>query len=472
MSNMNKNISIRQPNSLRINKTANEIPFFRCYTSAMKHHELWEIIKLRLSSQLSPVKMGAWIEPISTQLDNDVLTLKAPSQFFIDGIKNDCEHYILTTLKALNLNHITLQYLVDNSIDFGNIQQDNAPKKKSSIDGFIDERFTFDNFIVGSSNEFCHAASMAVADQPGGQYNPLYIHGGVGLGKTHLINAIANQLAEKDNIKIAYRTGEHFTNELIDSIRSQKTAAFRNKYRKVDVLIIDDIQFIEGKQSTQEEFFHTFDALHKSKKQIILTSDRDPSAIKHLTERLRSRFSWGLIADIQPPNFETRMAILKSKMMLSGIELDDDISTLLASKISSNVRELEGALTRLTAYAKLSGQLITMALAKNILRDQLNIQSKVVTAEDIQKQVAHYYSIRIQDMKSKVRKRNIAFPRQVAMYLCKIMTKMSMPEIADSFDKKDHTTILYAYRKIQTQREQDQIFDDEINKLLNILKQG
>ncbi|MDX8384133.1 MAG: DnaA/Hda family protein, partial [Ghiorsea sp.] len=246
----------------------------------MENNELWELIKLRLNTKLTPAKMGAWIEPVVAVLDDQSLTLKVPSQFFIDGIKIDCEPFILETLAALNMQSITLAYEVDAHMSLASINdhEDNKPNLKN-IDGFIDERFTFDNFVVGSSNEFCHAASLAVSDQPGMDYNPLYIHGGVGLGKTHLINAIANRLAQRDNIRIAYRTGEHFTNELIDSIRSQRTAAFRDKYRKIDVLIIDDIQFIEGKQSTQEEFFHTFDALHKAKKQIILTSDRDPSAI-------------------------------------------------------------------------------------------------------------------------------------------------------------------------------------------------
>jgi len=438
----------------------------------MNHQELWDIIKSQLSSQLSPAKMGAWIEPITTSLTDDILTLQVPSEFFIDGIKTDCEALILEALKTLNLSRITLKYHIDSSITFAPVTQAKEKKIKANIDGFIDERFTFDNFVVGSSNEFCHAASLAVADQPGAQYNPLYIHGGVGLGKTHLINAIANQLAERDGIRIAYRTGEHFTNELIDSIRSQRTSAFRDKYRKVDVLIIDDIQFIEGKQSTQEEFFHTFDVLHKAKKQIILTSDRDPSSIKHLAERLRSRFNWGLVADIQPPNFETRMAILKSKVDLAGIDLDDEICFLLASKISTNVRELEGALTRLTAYAKLSGRPITMALAQDKLRDQLQLKSRVITIEEIQKQVANYYNIRIQDMKSKGRKRNIAYPRQVAMYISKELTKMSMPEIADRFEKKDHTTILYAYRKIQEERNTDKDFDEEMIRLMQLLKQG
>jgi len=437
----------------------------------MDHQKIWELIKLQLSTQLPPAKMGAWIEPVSTSMKDNNLCLSVPSQFFIDGLKADCEDKILLILQSLNLSHLQLDYIVDSTIELFPSAQKEQPRNQN-IDGFIDERFTFENFIVGSSNEFCHAASLAVADQPGAQYNPLYIHGGVGLGKTHLINAIANQISQNSNLKIAYRTGEHFTNELIDSIRTQKTAAFRNKYRKVDVLIIDDIQFIEGKQSTQEEFFHTFDALHKSQKQIILTSDRDPSAIKHLAERLRSRFNWGLVADIQPPNFETRMAILKSKTLLAGIELDEDIYFLLASKISSNVRELEGALTRLTAYSKLSRKPITMELALDKLRDQLQLHSKIINIEDIQKQVAHYYNIRISDMKSKVRKRNIAFPRQVAMYLSKELTKMSMPEIADQFEKKDHTTILYAHRKIQQECLDNQDFNQEIQRLKTILKQG
>jgi len=414
--------------------------------------------------------MGAWVEPVTTHLEGNVLTLSVPGQLFIDGLKKDCESKILIILQSLNLSDIQLDYNIDTSIEM--FPEASKPAaKKSNIDGFIDERFTFENFIVGSSNEFCHAASLAVAEQPGEQYNPLYIHGGVGLGKTHLINAIANQLANTGSYKIAYRTGEHFTNELIDSIRTQRTSAFRDKYRKVDVLIIDDIQFIEGKQSTQEEFFHTFDVLHKAKKQIILTSDRDPSAIKHLAERLRSRFNWGLVADIQPPNFETRMAILKSKIALAGIEIDEDICFLLASKITSNVRELEGALTRLTAYAKLSRKPITMELAQDKLRDQLQLQAKVINIEDIQKQVANYYNIRSADMRSKVRKRNIAYPRQIAMYLSKELTKMSMPEIADKFEKKDHTTILYAHRKIQHECQQNPDLLLEIQRLTTLLKQ-
>ncbi len=437
----------------------------------MDHQKIWELIKLQLATQLPPAKMGAWVEPVSTSLEDNTLCLAVPGQMFIDGLKTDCEAKILKILQSLNLDHLQLGYKIDTSLDMFP-SSNKTTVKHSNIDGFIDERFTFENFVVGSSNEFCHAASLAVADQPGEQYNPLYIHGGVGLGKTHLINAIANQLSQKEDIKIAYRTGEHFTNELIDSIRTQKTAVFRDKYRKVDVLIIDDIQFIEGKQSTQEEFFHTFDALHKAKKQIILTSDRDPSAIKHLAERLRSRFNWGLVADIQPPNFETRMAILKSKTALAGVELDEDIYFLLASKITSNVRELEGALTRLTAYAKLSRKPITLELAQDKLRDQLQLQTKVITIEDIQKQVANYYNIRTKDMKSKVRKRNIAFPRQVAMYLSKELTKMSMPEIADNFDKKDHTTILYAHRKIQEQCNTNDDFNQEIQRLTKLLKQG
>ncbi len=436
----------------------------------MDYPNIWKLIKRQLATQLPPAKMGAWIEPVSPKFIDNTLYLSVPSQFFIDGLKADCEANILNILASLNLSHIQLDYQIDTSIElFPETQKkDNS---QANIDGFIDERFTFDNFVVGPSNEFCHAASLAVAEQPGAQYNPLYIHGGVGLGKTHLINAIANMLSQNNGIKIAYRTGEHFTNELIDAIRSQKTSSFRDKYRKVDVLIIDDIQFIEGKQSTQEEFFHTFDALHKAKKQIILTSDRDPSALKHLVERLRSRFNGGLVADIQPPNFETRMAILKSKIALAGVDLDEDICFLLASKITSNVRELEGALTRLTAYAKLSRQPITMELAKDKLKDQLQLQSKVIDVDTIQKTVAQYYNIRTQDMRSKSRKRNIAYPRQIAMYLSKELTKLSMPEIADKFDKKDHTTILYAYRKIQKNCLKNPELKHEIQHLITLLKQ-
>ncbi|MDQ6994908.1 MAG: chromosomal replication initiator protein DnaA, partial [Mariprofundaceae bacterium] len=340
----------------------------------------------------------------------------------------------------------------------------------SEIDGHIDPRFTFENFVIGPSNEFAYAACHAVAEQPGESYNPLYLHGGVGLGKTHLIHAIANQLRQTSGIKITYRTGERFTNELIKAIGNRSTDQFRKNYRKVDVLIVDDVQFIAGKVSTQEEFFHTFNALHEIHKQIILVSDRNPHDMSHLEERLCSRFNWGLVADIQRPNLETRLAILANKSALAGITLHQDVAYLLASRIDNNVRELEGALTRLTAYSHFTKKKIDVEMAKIVLHDQLNVTVDSITVNDIQKKVAEYYGIPIKEMRSTKRSRNLAFPRQVAMYISKKLTQLSLPQIGIEFGNRDHTTILYACRKLEKRCQNDLVFQDEVEQLLSNLR--
>jgi len=431
----------------------------------------WQSIVNRLKKDIPASKFDAWISPIHPGYSDNILTLKVPSRIFLDGLKADCGEKIKVLAGQFFSPDIKVQFDVDASLS---LPQETEPEKENNktgnIDGYIDSRFTFENFVVGSSNEFCYAACQAVADKPGESYNPLYIHGGVGLGKTHLINAVANKLIAKDHIKIAYRTGERFTNELIAAIRNGATHQFREQYRKVDVLIIDDVQFIAGKTSTQEEFFHTFNALHEVHKQIILVSDRSPREMSHLEERLRSRFNWGLVADIQPPNLETRLAILASKAELAGVSLDKDVSYLLASRITNNVRELEGALTRLTAYARLTDKKIDMDMARHVLRDQLQEEIRTISVEDIQKGVANYYKIRFQDMLSKKRNRTVAFPRQIAMYVCKELTTLSLPEIGEAFGGKDHTTILYAYRKIDKMRKEDRDFDDEMTRLITLLK--
>ncbi len=431
----------------------------------------WQAIVKQLKEDLPASKFDAWIQPIHPEFSDETLTLKLPSRIFLDGLKADCEKNISTLVKKVFGSTVTLLFDVDASLSLPNETANlKNEEKASNIDGYIDPRFTFENFVVGSSNEFCYAACRAVADKPGESYNPLYIHGGVGLGKTHLINAVANELMQKDHIKIAYRTGERFTNELITAIRNGATHQFREQYRKVDVLIIDDVQFIAGKTSTQEEFFHTFNALHEVHKQIILVSDRSPRDMSHLEERLRSRFNWGLVADIQPPNLETRLAILASKAELAGVSLDREVSYLLASRITNNVRELEGALTRLTAYARLTDRAIDMDMARHVLRDQLQEEIRTVSVDDIQKGVANYYNISIKEMLSKKRTRTVAFPRQIAMYACKELTSLSLPEIGEKFGGKDHTTILYAHRKIDKMRSEDRDFDDEIKRLISLLK--
>ncbi|MDX8403201.1 MAG: chromosomal replication initiator protein DnaA [Mariprofundaceae bacterium] len=431
----------------------------------------WQSIVSQLKESIPVSKFDAWIRPIQPEFSDSTLTLKVPSRIFLDGLKADCEKKILAAAALCFQPDVTVLFDVDSSLSLPQETKKKKKEKKSgNVDGYIDARFTFNNFIVGSSNEFCYAACRAVADKPGESYNPLYIHGGVGLGKTHLINAVANELMQKDHMKIAYRTGERFTNELITAIRNGATHQFREQYRKVDVLIIDDVQFIAGKISTQEEFFHTFNALHEVHKQIILVSDRSPRDMSHLEERLRSRFNWGLVADIQPPNLETRLAILASKSELAGVTLDKEVSYLLASRISNNVRELEGALTRLTAYARLTDKVINMEMTRHVLRDQLQEDMRVVSVDDIQKGTANYYNIRIQDMLSKKRTRTIAFPRQVAMYACKELTTLSLPEIGEAFGGKDHTTVLYAHRKIDKMRSEERDFDDEVKRLITLLK--
>ncbi|MDQ7011490.1 MAG: chromosomal replication initiator protein DnaA [Mariprofundaceae bacterium] len=428
----------------------------------------WQMLAGRLQGNIPAAKFDAWIRPIRAEANGEGLTLNVPSRFFLDGLKNHYEQDIIELVKQEYGDHVTVRFAVDTSLAPSAAKE--PAHHAGSVDGYIDPRFTFDNFIVGSGNEFCYAACRAVVDKPGESYNPLYLHGGVGLGKTHLINAVANALIEKDNIKIAYRTSERFTNELILAIRNNATHQFREQYRQVDVLIIDDVQFIAGKASTQEEFFHTFNALYEVHKQIILTSDRSPREMSHLEERLRSRFNWGLVADIQPPDLETRLAILASKAELAGVSLDKDVAHLLASRITNNVRELEGALTRLTAHATLTGKQIDMDFARHVLRDLLHEEIRSISVEDIQKKVAGYYNINLRDMRSNKRTRTIAFPRQIAMYASKELTTLSLPEIGDLFGGKDHTTILYAVRKIDNLRKESREFDEEINRVLSLLK--
>ncbi|MDQ6969294.1 MAG: chromosomal replication initiator protein DnaA [Mariprofundus sp.] len=434
----------------------------------------WQHISNQLQSEIPSARFDAWIRALAAHYSNHKLTIQVPNRFFIDGLKSGYGQRITEIAAQLASAPVVVCYEVDSSL--ANLATEASVQKNTSttpslVDGFIDPRFTFDNFVVGSGNEFCHAASRAVADNPGEIYNPLYLYGGVGLGKTHLINAVANALITRDNIKIAYRTGERFTNELIQAIRNGTSEQFRNQYRQVDVLIIDDIQFIAGKEKTQEEFFHTFNALYEVKKQIILTSDRSPRELTNLMERLRSRFNWGLVADIQAPDLETRLAILSSKAELAGVNLDADVAHLLAARITNNVRELEGALTRLTAHSTLTGRIINLDFARHVLRDLLHEEIRAISIEDIQKKVASYFNLNIREMSSSKRSKNIAYPRQVAMYATKELTSMSLPEIGRNFGGRDHTTVLHAVRKIKKMRDESDDFNEEINRILNLLKQ-
>jgi chromosomal replication initiator protein len=319
----------------------------------------------------------------------------------------------------------------------------------------LNPKYTFKSFVVGAGNQFAHAACMAVAEQPAKAYNPLFLYGGVGLGKTHLLNAIGNHVAERTDLRIAYLTTEQFTNEVINSIRYDKMMDLRKRYRNIDMLMIDDIQFLAGKERTQEEFFHTFNTLYEARKQIVLSSDRFPKDMPDIEERLRSRFEWGLIADLQPPDVETRIAILRKKSEDERISLPEDVIHFLANTMKNNIRELEGSLVRLGAYSSLTGQVITLDMAKNVLRDLIGDKKKIVSIEDIQEVVGAKYHVKIGDLKSRRRSKTLVHPRQIAMYLCRELTDASFPEIGRHFGGKDHTTIIHACRQIAKAKEAD-----------------
>ncbi len=337
------------------------------------------------------------------------------------------------------------------------------PKSRRGIQ--LNPKYTFKNFVVGAGNQFAHAACMAVAEQPGQTYNPLFIYGGVGLGKTHLLNAIGNHVADKSDLRIAYLTTEQFTNEVINSIRYDKMMDLRKRYRHIDMLMIDDIQFLVGKERTQEEFFHTFNALYEGHKQIVLSSDRFPKDMPDIEERLRSRFEWGLIADLQPPDVETRIAILRKKSEDEGVTLPEDVIQFLSVTMKSNVRELEGSLVRLGAYASLTGQVITLDLAKNVLRDLIGDKKKIVAMDDIQEAVCAQFHVKMTELKSRRRSKTLVHPRQIAMYLCRELTDASYPEIGRQFGGKDHTTIIHACRQVTKAKETDQALQTTIDTL-------
>jgi chromosomal replication initiator protein len=337
--------------------------------------------------------------------------------------------------------------------------------------GSLIPRYTFDTFIVGPSNQFAHAACRAVAETPSRSYNPLFIHGGVGLGKTHLMHAIGHYVVQHHpGLVLTYISSERFMNEMINAVRFDRILDFRSRYRSVDVLLVDDIQFVSGKEGTQNEFFHTFNALHDAQKQIVISSDRPPHEIPALEERLRSRFEWGLIADIQVPDVETKAAILKRKAEEEGVPLADDVAMFMASRIKSNVRELEGSLIRLIAYSSLTTKPLTIELAQDVLKNVIDHDEKAITIEQIQKYVADYYHLKLNELKSRNNSKSVAMPRQVAMYLCKSLTHASLPEIGRSFGGKHHSTVIHSIKKVEEMRKKNGDFDKQVGNLLESIK--
>jgi chromosomal replication initiator protein len=434
--------------------------------------QIWEDVLNLIKVELTEVSFNTWlksIEPIS--LTDDEIVLGAPNDFTKGILEGRYFNLIRNAINQITGSNYNIKFIIPGE----EVQPlPPSPKEVENEDilnkSKLNPKYSFSTFVTGKSNEFAHAASVAVAEAPAQTYNPLFIYGGVGLGKTHLMHAIGHYiLSQNPNAKVVYVSSEKFTNELINSIREYRNEEFRNKYRNVDVLLIDDIQFIAGKEGTQEEFFHTFNALHDANKQIIISSDRPPKEIPTLEDRLRSRFEWGLITDIQAPDLETRIAILRKKANLENMEIPDDVMLLIANKIQSNIRELEGALIRVVAYSSLTNKAITEELAEEALKDIISNNKPVeITVDLIKDKVSKRFDIRMDDFNSKKRTRAIAYPRQIAMYLTRELTDLSLPKIGDEFGGRDHTTVIHACEKIST----DLVSDHQLrNKIDNIIEE-
>jgi chromosomal replication initiator protein len=421
---------------------------------------VWNDASVLLKEQTSNDIFDTWFRELSIgNISENEAVLNVPNKFFRDWIR-DHYHGLLeealgtaTGRSGLRVNYALSEVPLKPLIPKEQDRVVQTPSIKAKRTAHIDGRYTFSTFVAASNNQLARAASMKVAESPGTSYNPLLIYGGVGLGKTHLMHAIGNSVMGRADLRIAYVTSEQFTNEVINGIRYDKMIDVRRRYRNIDMLLVDDIQFIAGKQATQEEFFHTFNSLYEAQKQIVLSSDRYPKDIADMEERLRSRLDWGLVADIQPYPLEARIAILRDKSEREGINLPDDVSVFVASHVKANIRELEGSLIRLGAYATLTGQTITLEMAKNVLKELVNDAKRVITLEAVQEVVATKFHIKVSEMKSKRRTKALVYPRQVAMYLARDITQQSYPEIARHFGGKDHTTIMHACRQIEKAKE-------------------
>ncbi len=435
----------------------------------MTVEEAWKVYLQELEASVNKQSFDTWIRPL-TLLEHRgrEAVFGVPNRFFIDWMH---EHY--TESIQHNLRRLTADPALEVTFLIQEASQTpaTARRERRARDRQLQPKYVFETFVVGSSNQFAHAASQRVAERPGQIYNPFFIYGGVGLGKTHLLNAIGSAIrARSHDIRIAYVSSEMFTNEVINSIRYDRMGDFRNRYRTIDVLLIDDIQFIAGKERTQEEFFHTFNSLYEHSKQIVISSDRSTKELADIEHRLRSRFEMGLIADIQPPDLETRIAILKKKSETDHLDLDDDVALFLATHIKTNIRELEGALLRLGAVCSLTGRRVTIDLIKEVLRDSINEASAIVSIDQIVRTVADKFQIKISDLKSKRRTKTIVHPRQLAMYLCRTLTSGSFPEIGRQFGGKDHSTVIHAVRHVGERIQQDPQLKVTVENLIKAIK--
>ena len=442
----------------------------------MELEQIWEEALKMIEEETSPVSFATWIQPIvPCGIIGNKIILQVKESFLKEIIEKRHLPLIRTAIKMVTKNEYDIMITTEEEQNAGNLHNLAAEKPaENELARNLNPKYVFDSFVVGNSNRMAHAASLAVAESPAQAYNPLFLYGNSGLGKTHLMHSIGHFILDRNpQAKVLYVTSETFTNELINPIQNNKNEEFRNKYRNIDVLMIDDIQFISKKEGTQEEFFHTFNALYESNKQIIISSDRPPKEIKTLEDRLRSRFEWGLIADVQPPDYETRIAILKKKAERDNLTVPDDVMAYIAKNIASNIRELEGALTRIVAFATLTNQDISIALAENSLKDIFSENSATpLTPELIQQVVAEYYNIRVEDIQGSKKPKNIAFPRQVSMYLCRKLLDISLPKIGESFGGRDHTTVIYAISKIEKQLESDEGLQKTVHALEKEIKES
>ena len=434
-----------------------------------------EILKYLISEYgITDVSYNTWLKPLKVyDVVDHVITILINDERIgppsINIIRNKYELLLKVSIEEILNDPYEINFILQSQLDSEKkITEKAVSKKKNSGPIFLNARYTFDTFVVGGNNEFARAAALAVAENPGEIYNPLFIYGGVGLGKTHLMHSVAHfVLDQSPDTKVLYVTSEKFTNELIDAIQKNTTTQFREKYRSIDILLIDDIQFIIGKERTQEEFFHTFNTLHESKRQIIISSDRPPKEMLTLEDRLRSRFEHGLLADIQSPDYETRMAILRKKEELDGLKVDEEVLSYIATNIRSNIRELEGALTKIVAFSRLKKRDLNLLLAEEALKDIISPnEKKIITAELIVDVVAEHHNLSSADIYSKDKSRNVSFPRQIVMYLCRRLTEMSVTDIGKSLGNRDHSTVLHGYDKVVNDMQQDSSLHNTIDVLI------
>ena len=440
---------------------------------------IWDQALARVETKVNRHSFLTWFKPTSFLADGgSSITVRVPNVLFKDWLTKHYSVVLSEALAEVRRPGASLVFVAEGGVIPPPHEEDPPPpvvesppveevtRTTTSIGG-LNPRYTFDTFIVGPSNQFAHAACRAVAEAPSRSYNPLFIYGGVGLGKTHLMHAVGQYVLQHDpTLQLTYISSERFMNEMINALRYDRILEFRERYRSVDILLVDDIQFVSGKEGTQTEFFHTFNALYDAQKQIVISSDHPPHEIPALEERLRSRFEWGLIADIQPPDIETRIAILTRKAEAEGVPLPDNVAMYIAGRIKSNIRELEGSLIRLIAYASLTGREISLDLTQEVLKNVIDQDEKAVTIETIQRFVSDYYQLKVADLKSRNNSKSITMPRQIAMYLCKSLTNASLPEIGRSFGGKHHSTVIHSLKKIEELRKRDGVFNNLMTNFL------